>query len=501
MMQTETQIGWQDYLAIILRRRTFFLVPCVIIVLVSMVVGMVLPKIYRAESLLLVQDPSVVNPLIEGLAVSTSVGERLRILREEMLSWSSLSRLVQELKMDQEAKSPLLFERLIKSLQRDILVQMRGGELVTIAYEDPDPKLAQQLVNTLTHIYMNRTVETQSAEAETAITFIESEMDVYQKKLEDSEHALRDFKELYVMQMPVANKLNEQIIELEVSLARMLVENTEEHPVVVQTKRHIEDLKRTRNDEVKRVIATALARGADPNIYQDLMDILEGRAALGAASDPTLQAAQEAYTTIVQRMDSPVVSTGAPEAASLDVEATGIGSSSASLSLTPREEQELARLTRNYDVHSSTYKDMQERLERANITQRLGESDEGLKFKVLEPARLPLKPVRPDLVKIFFISLLLGMFVGAGAAFVAEYLDQSFQSSEELQAALGLPVVGTISTIVTADDLLARRQRRKDWVSWGIWKARMAKLHTSVISPRWNWLASRLDRALLRWNL
>lgn len=501
MMQGETQIGWQDYLAIILRRRSFVLMPCVAIVVVSLVVGMFLPKIYRAETLLLVQDNSMMNPLIEGLAVSTSVGERLRILREEMLSWSSLSRLVQELKMDQDAKSPLLFEQLIKTLQRNILVQMRGGELVTLAYEDPDPKLAQQLVNTLTHIYMNRTVETQSAETGTAITFLESEMDVYKTKLEDSEHALRDFKELYVMQMPVANKLNEQIIEMEVSLAQMLVENTEGHPVVVQTTLHIEELKRKRNDEVKRVIATALAKGADPKIYQDLMTALEGSAVPAGASSPTVQAAQEAYTTIVKRMDNPVVSTATPGAASLDVEATGIGSSSASLSLTPREEQELTRLTRDYDVYSATYKDMQERLERAKITQRLGESDEGLKFKILEPARLPLKPVRPDLVKIFFISLLLGLFVGGGAAFVAEYLDQSFQSSEELQAALGLPVVGTISTIVTTEDVAARQQRRKDWVSWEVWKTRLAKLHASVISPRWNWLVSRLDRALLRWNL
>ena len=229
MIQSETQVGWQDYLAIVLRRRWVFLIPCGLIVAVAMTVGLFLPKVYRAETLLLVENQQVINPLMQGLAVSTPVSERLRTLREELLSWTSLSRLTHELKMNEHAKSPLAFERLIKRLQRDIYVILRGRDVIGIAYEDQDPKLAQTLVNTITGIYMKRHTESQTAEAETAISFLENEMAVYKTKLEESERALREFKELYVMQMPVANKLNDQVVELEVVLAQMLVENTEEH--------------------------------------------------------------------------------------------------------------------------------------------------------------------------------------------------------------------------------------------------------------------------------
>ena len=166
----------------------------------------------------------------------------------------------------------------------------------------------------------------------------------------------------------------------------------------------------------------------------------------------------------------------------------------ATISLGPREEQELSRLTRDYEVHSNTYQEMLQRRERAKITQRLGESDEGTKFKVLEPARLPLQPVRPNLLKMFIFSLVMGLFVGAGSAFVAEYLDQSFQTSEDLQAALELPVLGSISTIVTEADIETRRKHRKGWVTF---QHQLQAFKTYVVQPLW----SRLDRVLVRWGL
>jgi len=508
MIQTETQIGWQDYLAIIVRRRWFFLIPCALIVTASLIVGMFLPRIYQAETVLLIQDEKVINPLIEGLAVSTPVAERLRTLREEILGWTSLSRLANELKLDKQARSPLAFERLIKRLQSDIDVRMRGRDLVTVSYEDHDPVLAQSLVNTITNIYMQRNVESQNAEAGTAITFIESEMAGYKKKLEDSERALREFKELYVTQMPVANQINDQVVDLEVMLARLLIENTEEHPTVIETRRHIAELKQRRNDEIRRVITTAVAKGTDPTIYQDLAHALDAPLTEDEAQNPTIRAAKEAYQAWVSRLDSTttkgenatptqkvqIVTVAAGDNNTTSRPSGVMESTSASISLGPREEQELARLTRDYDVYSQTYKSMQERLERAKVTQRLGESDEGTKFKILEPARLPLKPARPNMTKIFFFSLLLGLFVGAGVAFVAEYLDQSFQSAEDVQSALELPVLASISTIVTEADITARNSRRKGWVSV---REHTERFKTYVASPVW----ARLDRVLVRWGL
>lgn len=508
MIHSDTPIGWQDYLTILLRRKWFFILPCAIIVAISLIIGMFLPRIYRAETVLMIENQQVINPLIQGLAVSTSMGQRLRTLREELLSWTSLSRLVHELGMDRNAQNPVAFESLVRRIQQTINVRMRGDSLVSISYEDENPELAQRVVNTITQIYMDRSLEDQSADAQTAIRFLNSEMGVYQKKLEDSERSLREFKELYVMQMPVATELNQQVVDLEVLLARLLVENTELHPRVIDTRRQIGELKRKRNEEIKRVIASALSQGRDPQLYADLAKSLDApieESETNAPSNPTIRAAREAYETWVKRLDTTVAtaSQGMPQVQVVTapqrggsnaglVDVVG-GAAATSISLAPRQEQELARLGRDYDTSASTYQHLQQRYEQARITQRLGDSDQGTKFKVLEPARLPLKPVKPNLAKLGLFGWFLGIFVGAAAVFMAEYLDQSFQSTEELQAALAVPMLGSISTILTEQDLHERRERRKSWVSIPEWRVRLKQYARPLV--QWG------DRLLLKWGL
>jgi len=116
-------------------------------------------------------------------------------------------------------------------------------------------------------------------------------------------------------------------------------------------------------------------KGHDPVFYQDLLMVLNDPVANARAQDPALQRALDAYETIVKRMDSPTVPVPAAPAPQVQVVATSddvadaalevLGAESASLSLSPREEQEMARLTRDYRVYSKTYQAMQERLERA----------------------------------------------------------------------------------------------------------------------------------------
>ncbi|MGH2396656.1 MAG: Wzz/FepE/Etk N-terminal domain-containing protein, partial [bacterium] len=297
-MTPDTEISVQDYLAIIIRRRWLLIVPTVAVVLVSIVVGFSLPKIYKTEAVLLIQDPKIMNPLIQGMAVSSPVGLRMRLVQEELLGWTSLSRLVQELGLDRRAKTPAGFESLVKRLKRDIVVSAGKGNLLTLSYTNANPALAQNVLNTITTIYIQRNVESQTSEAKTAIRFIESELNVYKAKLELSERALREFKELYTMEMPVAAKLNSQIITLQVQLAQVLVENTEAHPVVVAIKRQIAELKENRNNEIRRIIAAAITKSSNPDIYQDFAKALESDAQAG---DPTVEAARTAYQLWVQR--------------------------------------------------------------------------------------------------------------------------------------------------------------------------------------------------------
>jgi hypothetical protein len=76
---------------------------------------------------------------------------------------------------------------------------------------------------------------------------------------------------------------------------------------------------------------------------------------------------------------------------------------------------------------------------------------------LIEAARLPEKPVKPNRLVITLIGLVLGIGSGVGVASLREFSDQSVRNAYNLSAATGFPVLAGIPKIVTADD---RRQRR-----------------------------------------
>jgi polysaccharide biosynthesis transport protein len=67
-----------------------------------------------------------------------------------------------------------------------------------------------------------------------------------------------------------------------------------------------------------------------------------------------------------------------------------------------------------------------------------------LRVSLVEAALTPSQPVRPQTRLNLALGLLLGLTLGVGLAFLREFLDRSVRTPEELEAAAGFPVVGTI---------------------------------------------------------
>ena len=386
MLGNIPEINWQDYLRIFLRRKNFFLLPLIIVFSVTIIVSFFLPKAYEAKAVILVEEGKVINPLLKNLAVSTTVSERLHLLREEILSWPRVVQLVEELGLNKNKNSPLEFEKLIADIRMRISVNMKGDDIITISYSDRDPAITQKVVNTISDIFIRKNLVSQNEESNTAIDFIKDQLATYKKKLEASEGALRKFKETYGLQMPLAAQINTELARLEAELTTLLVDSTEEHPRVKELRGNIQSLKEKRAQQVRQAAEIATV---DTKRYIEIAESV------------------------------------------------------------PRQEQELARLTRDTEVNEKLYAMLLERLETARISQELEDSENKTKFKIIEPARFPLKPVKPDKIKLGLMGLLLGAMAGFGCIYLVEYNDQSFKGVEELKSFFDLPVLGAISEIVT----------------------------------------------------
>ena len=114
---------------------------------------------------------------------------------------------------------------------------------------------------------------------------------------------------------------------------------------------------------------------------------------------------------------------------------------------TTQREQEMAAMLQEYHNTRLQYDTLIKKSEEAQQAENLERRQKGEQFRVIDPARLPEKPVQPDIPKVLLIGLLAGLGCGLGGIFVREQLDRSFRDPEDAEVTLGLKVLANIPKI------------------------------------------------------
>jgi hypothetical protein len=126
----------------------------------------------------------------------------------------------------------------------------------------------------------------------------------------------------------------------------------------------------------------------------------------------------------------------------------------------PKVEQEYLGLTRDYQNASAKHQEILNKIMEARIAEGMEESQKAEKFTIIDPASFPEKPVAPKRGLIALAGLILGLGAGLGMVALAENLDHTVKSTDELAWLTGLPVLGRIVRIITPEDIARQKHRR-----------------------------------------
>lgn len=408
--QTTTQKNPADYLKIFFRRKWLIIIPVIVGMVGGIIAGNILPKSYESSTLILVEEGRVINPLINGLAVSTSMSQRLGVLREQILGWDRIAQLIKTLNLAKNVNNQWQFEQLVKMLRKCIKVDLRGPSIISISYAGKNPAESQNIVKTITDIFISENLRQQTRETEDAVTFINDQVGLFQKKLKESE-----------------------VADMQDQLNKLMVDSTEKHPLVIELKKKIASAQ----DEIKQ---------GNFNVQPSSI----------ASSDSELKSLKEELKQMKDEIVSPSTDTAAGGANRTKISSTS-NEKLYKLLLLEKAEQATAK---DQTVNQKIYNTLLERLETAKITQRLEASKEGTRYTILDPARLPLKPKWPNRPLVLLMGIFMGSCAGIGLVFLMELFDHSFLSVEDARSFLSLPVFGAISKIITEADIKEAELKR-----------------------------------------
>lgn len=435
----------------------------------------VMPSIYESTATVLVERQRAPERLV-GPSAASELETRLRTVSEQILSRSQLEQVITQFDLYPDLRRRTTPEMVVERMRRDIQLQFKEvrqstGLDATIAfalrYRGRDPETVAQVTNALAALYVSENARMRAQQTTGATEILAAQLADVKRQIEEQERRIGDFKTRHTGDLPeqqAANlaaleRLNAQVrvvidrelraqerrdelvrreteiptsagdtiaarlAKLRQDLATLRIQYTEEHPEVARVKQEIAALE-------SQLAAQGNKHSVpmeDPVVRQLKVSRAAAEAELTALSKEE-QTLRRAIATYEQRIEN-----------------------------APRMERELQQLSRDYAGTRELYQTLLQRYENAKLAERIDQGTQGEQFTILDSAVASPQPVAPKRFRLLLMGLMVSFGAAVGAAMLAEALDTSFHSVDDVRAFTRVPVLVSIPPIVTAADLRWRR--------------------------------------------
>ncbi len=499
---SERGFDWHYYLRRALRRKWYILFPLIAAVFISYGVYQYLPKVYKSSTLILVLPQRVPEAYIKS-TVTTTVADRLNTITQEILSRTKLEKTIQELGLYPDLRQTAPMEEVVERMRKsiDVIVHKPQNErspqnTLSISFQGEEPKTVMMVTNKLASLFIEENLKVREMQAESTSDFLKKELSLMEHRLKLKEEDIRNFREKNMGQLPQQLDANLRILERLQQQMKSTSEGiraTEDRMMLLQnqidTVTKSEAAPPAREGSTPKGELRVSKAPEDPIVahwhslrkdleiakskyrenHPDVLDLQRKVSKLDpmvseilAKEEARAEAEQKeirnSLTTDVTMTKNPIAerllqyreqrSSAVLESKRLREEEKKLEKQMLEyqkrIEETPKKEQELLLLSRDYDLVKANYQSLMEKKMQSQMAENLERKQQGEQFKILDPARIPVRPIRPDQRKILLIGLAIGLASGLGLAWIVESADKSFHDLEDVEDFLRLRVIAHI---------------------------------------------------------
>jgi len=481
----------QDYKRMLWRRRWTIVSTTLIAALLTAVVAYFVPNVYKASTIILVDPKKVPDNLVASTA--TSASDRLSSLRQQVLSNTRLSQIIDEMNLYPEMKKHKTQEEIIGQMLKDTEVEILATSnndktlgAFRISYSSRSPQSAAQVANRLASLFIVQNMKEREQQVLGTAEFMDRELAEVKKGLDARKERLQEARKKYVAALPESEAVHGRAIstlELELRADMDAMSRGEQQKVLMQSmlantpavvnldtggdagdvQTHLASLEADRDQLLARY-------GPDyPDVKSKSAEIEKLEKKLKDQEKATADVGKDAASA--PRSKNPVIES---QIAALESEMQKLAAHEkmvkeqlefhqAKLAEAPVLDQELQEAKSSLDEAQDSFNKLAARKTIADMSQDMEARQKGERFVVLEPALPPEKPSSPDRPLINGIGFGAGLLLGVLVAFALEIFDTTVKTQREITQQFPVPIFGEIPWLPTAAG--TRRQHIRSLVA------------------------------------
>ncbi len=357
-----------------------------------------------------------------------------------------------------DAKKQALISRFMGGLSID---PVRRTQLVKITYQSPDPQLAALAANTFADTYIESYLDAKMEMTEKAADWLSNRLGGLEIKLSEAETRLIEFREqhqLIDMEGAVGTLSQQQVSIVTKDLAVARRELAEVEGLYTEIKRLqtsspelLLSFPAVHNDQLVRTYKIELDQ------QQRQLDELSNRYGVKHPKVVDVQSRMDVIGSSLNRQVDQVVLSLKSD---YDIAREKVNTLSRALSSGKREIQdiskkkfELSALERDVEANRKLYNTFFNRIRETDETGGLETANARISDLAI-PAGGPFKPKKAMIVALAFLGGLIGSVL---LAFLREQMDDSIKGTEEIEATVGVPLLGIIPLVKSG--ILGRKKQ------------------------------------------
>lgn len=485
------------HLLVVWRGRYWVLAVWLVVLTAAAGLAYVLPNVYASSTMILVERQKIPEAYVRS-TVTEGMQERLKTITQQILSRTQISQVIEEYELlDEPGVKERMLQRLhltrvpwarawaqrigwirapdaepsmegaIRRFRHRVDIKVVGHQAFSVTYEGYDPVVVMRVTNAMAGMFITENLKIREALVSGTTQFLDTQLDEARRALEEKEAEVQAFRaknlgmlpeqldanlrtldrlqldlqhsdesvnalaqrreflqrQIVSVQEQLANlgedaraalsanaPLEQQLARAQARLSELSVRYTDAYPEVVTLKAEIAEIKQ----KMAEAVPADQAEAVDPSTYPVIADL----------------------TGQIKQIDQDTIALKAKqERLEADFKAY-----QARVEATPKVEQEIQKLQRDYGIMQGNYQSLLEKQMNARLAESLEARQKGEQFRVIDPANLPVSPVSPNRRQLLFVGIVGGLGLGVALVIGLDLLRPRFRTTKDVTAILGLPV-------------------------------------------------------------